>query len=127
MVTLLIIFRYFPSKHNTANVFKSFVQFSESYKLTNQNEACGLEEPFVVPVRVDLLQQIAHPVVFPQPDGGVHHQTGDQAERLVAHGEAVRVRNVRRVVHFSAHFLHCRRVHLSVQDLQSYAREGSGR
>lgn len=103
----------FPS-FITANVFKSFVQLSESHKLTNQNEPCGLEEPFIVPVRVDLLQHITDPVVFPEPDGGVHHQTGDQTERLVAHSKAVRVRNMRRVLHVSAYFLHCWGVYLSI-------------
>lgn len=56
---------------------------------TDQNKPRGLVEPFIVPVGVNLLQHVTHPVVFSQPDGGVHHEAGDQAEGLVADSEAV--------------------------------------
>jgi len=86
--------------------------------LTDQNQPAGLEQPLVVPVRVDVLQHAAHPVVLAQPQGGVHHEAGHQAERLVAHGKAVGVGHVGGVVHVDAHFFYRRRVHLSVQDLR---------
>lgn len=92
-------------------------------KLTDQNETCSLEQSFVIPVGVHLLQHITHTVVFPQPNGGIHNETRDQAERLVAHSEAVRVRHMRRVEHFNISFLYCWGVHLSIHDLQSYTRE----
>lgn len=88
-----------------------------SHSRTNQDQPRGLEEPFVIPVRMDLLQHVTHPVVFPKPNSGVHHQTRYQAEGLVTHGEALGLRNVGRVVHFSPHLLYCWRVHFSMDDL----------
>lgn len=72
---------------------------------------------------MDLFQHIAHTVVFAEPDGGVHHQTRDQAKCLVADSEAVRIWDVRGVMHRDTHFLNCRGVHLSIEHLRSYAKE----
>lgn len=89
-------------------------------KLTNQNQSRGLKKPLVVPVWVNLLQQVTHPVVFPKPDSGVHHQARYQTEGLVTHDEALGLGNVGRVVHVGPHVLHCWRVHLSVDDLHRW-------
>lgn len=103
---------FYPELHYR----KCLVQWPEQH--TNQNESGGLEEPFVVPVGVDLFQHVTHPIVFPQPDSSVHHQTGDQAKGLVAHSETMRIRNMRRVVHFCTNFLYSWRVYFTIQDLQ---------
>ena len=67
---------------------------------------------------MDLLQDITDAVVFSQPDSSVHHETRHQAERLMAHSKAVRLRDMGRVVHISPNLFHCRWVHLSIQHLE---------
>ena len=69
-------------------------------------------------------QDVTYAVVLPQPDGGIHDEAGHQAERLVAHGQALLLRHVGGVVHLCAHAGHCRGVHLSVDVLGEKQRKG---
>lgn len=92
------------------------------YPLTDEDEARGLEESLIVPIRMLLVQHVTDAVVLAQPDGGVHKEAGHQAERLVAHGEALRLGHVRRVHHLHAHIAGQRRVHLAIHHL-SQSRE----
>lgn len=94
---------------------KIFLQKSKF--LTNKDEPRGLKESFIIPVWVNFLQNVTHPVVLTEPDGGVHHEAWDQTERLVANSEALRVWDVWRVVHFNTNILNQWRVHLSLYHL----------
>lgn len=93
--------------------------------LTYQYEPGRLEEPFIVPLRMLPQKHITHSVVFPQPDGGIHHQTGHQTEDLLPHGKPKMLRGVRGVDHLYLSVFNCGRVHLSTDDLNH--RNNNGR
>lgn len=114
-------------KKNATSSVSTFTSIAVSYiyrkakecmrKPTNQNKPRGLEQPLVVPVRVDLLEYVTHPVVFSEPDGGVHHQPGDQTECFVSYCESLRLVDVRRVVHLDTDVFYSWGIHFSVQHL----------
>ncbi|AKT72814.1 protein UL7 [Cynomolgus macaque cytomegalovirus strain Mauritius] len=49
----------------------------------DNDESSGLEQLLVTPFWMFLFQNIAHPVVFPEPDSGVHHEPRYQAKSLL--------------------------------------------
>lgn len=55
--------------------------------------------------------------MFAQPDGCIHHESGDQSEGLVTHSEASRLRYMWRVVHVDLNLTDCWRIHLTIQNL----------
>lgn len=90
---------------------------SESCHLTNDDEACRLEELLVVPGGMLCLQDVTHSVVLPQPQRGVHPQTGKKAKHFVTDGKLILCRDPGRVVHPNGNILYSGRVHLTVHYL----------
>lgn len=85
--------------------------------LTDDDESRGLEELLVVPGGMLRLQEVAHSVVLPQPQRGVHSQTGKESEHLVADGDLVLRGGPGWVVHPDGNLIHSGRVHLAVDQL----------
>lgn len=85
--------------------------------LTDDDEPRRLEELLVVPGGMLRLQDVAHPVVLPQPQRGVHSQTGKESEHLVADGDLVLGGYPGWVVHPDGDLVHSGWVHLAVDQL----------
>lgn len=68
-----------------------------------------------------LLEDIAHSVMFPQPDGGVHHQPRHQTEDLVPHSKAQMLRDVGWVHHVHLSVSDRGRIDFSVDDLKRHS------
>lgn len=64
-----------------------------------------------------LPQDVTDTVVLAQPDGGVHHEAGDQAKMLVAHSEAVLLGHLGWVVHLDSNLPYQWGVDLAIQNL----------
>lgn len=85
--------------------------------LTDDDKSCSLEELFVIPRGMLSLQDITHSVVLPQPQCGVHPQTGKKSEHLIADSDLVLRGDPGWVVHPDGNLIHSRRVHLTVDQL----------
>nr|AXG21713.1 protein UL7 [synthetic construct] len=72
----------------------------------DNDESSGLEQLLVTPFWMFLFQNIAHPVVFPEPDSGVHHEPRYQAKSLLTDSQT----------HVFGHFRRIDHVHLDVFD-----------
>jgi hypothetical protein len=64
-----------------------------------------------------LLEYVAHSVVLPKPDGGIHHQTRHQTKDFLPHSKLQVLRDVRRVDHLYLSVFDCGGIHLSTNDL----------
>lgn len=96
---------------------------SESCHLTNDDEAGRLEELLVVPGGMLCLQDVTHSVVLPQPQRGVHSQTGKKSEHFVTDGDLILCRDPGRVVHPNGNILYSGRVHFAVHYLLERRRQ----
>lgn len=85
--------------------------------LTDDDQSRSLEELLVVPSGVLRLQDVTHSVVLPQPQGGVHPQTGKKSEHLVANSDLVLRGDPGWVVHPDGNLIHTGWVHLPVDQL----------
>lgn len=85
--------------------------------LTDDDETGCLEELLVVPGGVFGLQDVADPVVLPEPQGGVQRQTWDDSKHFLPDGKRFLRRDPGWVVHPDGCVLYSGRVHLTVNDL----------
>lgn len=86
--------------------------------LTDDDETGCLEELLVVPGGVFGLQDVADPVVLPEPQGGVQRQTGDDSKHFLPDGKCFLRRDPGWVVHPDGCVLYSGGVHLAVNDLK---------
>lgn len=85
--------------------------------LTDDDETGCLEELLVVPGGVFGLQDVADPVVLPEPQGGVQRQTWDDPKHFLPDGKRFLRRDPGWVVHPDGCVLYSGGVHLTVNDL----------
>ncbi|AAP50538.1 rh11 [macacine betaherpesvirus 3] len=72
----------------------------------DNDESSGLKQLFVTPFWMFSFQNIAHSVVFPEPDSSVHHETRHQAKSLLTDSQT----------HIFGHFGRIDHVHLDIFD-----------
>lgn len=96
------------------------MQPSTSSALTNDDESGGLEELLIVPGGMFSLQDVAHSVVLPQPQGGVHGQTGHNSKQLLTNGQTALWRDAVVIHHVHRHVGHSGGVNLSIHHLDKY-------
>lgn len=68
-------------------------------------------------------QDVTHPVVLPQPDGGVHGEAWDEPEHFLSDGEPLLSGETFRVHHVHWDLRHHGRVHLPIDQLWSVNQE----
>ena len=89
--------------------------------ITSDDKFSCLEEAFVLPVRVLLPQYPTNSVVLPEPDGGIHEQSRQQAVKRMPKGKLLVIRYIGWVLHSDIGILHVWRPLFTVYHLISWS------